>query len=200
MFLSWSLLLPLALVFVVFACGLLSAFLASVFLPASGAVDACALGSALPRFGLTAGCGSSDSVVAGWLAGAAGCGARGRAAVRRRTAPGRSSTMAVMWLVRLKMLKRRPMARGWPRFNIGPGSTRMSLITRSSRTRLKLFSAFACAERITLATSRAADLGMNEQATSASDTGRLRSVRATSRTLRGEVLTHLAFACTSMIT
>ena len=103
-----------------------------------------------------------------------------------------------MWLVRLKMLNSRPMARGWPRFSIGPGSTRISLITRSSLTRLKLFSALACAERITLATSRAADFGMNEQATSASLTGRLRSVCATSRTFRGDVLTHLAFACTSM--
>src|SRR5207253_11284648 len=148
---------------------------------------------------------SSGSVVAGGAAAAraaaaaagvgvglaVGWGARGRAAARRRTTPGRSSTTAVMWLVRLKILNSRPLARGWPRFNIGPGSTRMSLITRSSLTRLKLFSAFAWAERITLATSRAAALGMKEQATSASLTGRLRSVRATSRTFRGEVLTHL---------
>ena len=75
----------------------------------------------------------------------------------------------------------------------------MSLITRSSRTKLKLFSALAWAERITLATSRAAAFGMNWQATSASLTGRLRSVRATSRALRGDVLTHLALACTSIV-
>src|SRR2546428_5292646 len=50
--------------------------------------------------------GASAAGAAGWAAGAgAGRAARGGATGRRRTAPGRSSTTAVMWLVRLKMLK-----------------------------------------------------------------------------------------------
>src|SRR4029077_6068428 len=62
--------LPSARARVVFASGFVLV-LGSPFLPGVAGFDASALGSALPRFGLAGACGSSDSVVAGWIAAAA---------------------------------------------------------------------------------------------------------------------------------
>src|SRR6202171_291217 len=91
----------------------MSGFLASVFLPSAGVFDTGALLSAFAFFGRAGATRSSDSVVPGSRAAAAraaaaaagvgagrlvGCGARGRAAVRRLATPGRSSAMAVVWL------------------------------------------------------------------------------------------------------
>ena len=50
-----------------------------------------------------------------------------------------------------------------PARSVGPSSTKISAISRSSATRSWLFSAFAAAESITFATSRAAPLGELEQ-------------------------------------
>src|ERR1700682_6637034 len=97
----------------------MAGFLASVFLPSAGVFDTGALLSAFAFFGRPRATRPSDSVVAGSMAAAAraaaaaagvgagrlvGCGARGRAAVRRLATPGRSLTMAVIWVGGVEIL------------------------------------------------------------------------------------------------
>ena len=65
----------------------------------------------------------------------------------------------LMWQVFFSIRVARPRARARQRFSVGPSSTRISAIRRSSATRSWLFSALAAAESISLAMSRAAPRG-----------------------------------------
>ena len=73
--------------------------------------------------------------------------------------PRRWSASMVMWLVRLSIRVARPSARGRKRLSVGPSSTMISAIRRSSATRSWLFSALAAAESISLRMSLAAARG-----------------------------------------
>src|SRR5204862_119872 len=123
-----------------------------------------------------------------------------RAGVARAvgTASSRSSTTAVMWQVRWKYWWAMPRLTGRMRFMVGPSSTISAFTTRSSRLRLKLCSALAAADLMTLATSSAACRGENSRKASASATGMPRTASAISRALRGVRRMYFAFAMTSI--
>src|SRR6266542_6280600 len=91
-----------------------------------------------------------------------------------------------------------PRLTGRMRFMVGPSSTISAFTTRSSRLRLKLCSALAAADLMTLATSSAAWRGENSRKASASLTGRPRTTSASSRALRGVRRMYFAFAITSI--
>ena len=78
-----------------------------------------------------------------------------------RSSSGVSATL--MWQVLFSMRVARPRARARQRFSVGPSSTWISVIRMSSATRSWLFSAFAAAESISFAMSRAAPRGENAQ-------------------------------------
>src|ERR1700716_4585524 len=82
---------------------------------------------------------------------------------------------------------------------VGPSSMSSCLMTRSSRVRLKLCSALAAAERIALATSRAACFGENSSMARASVTFIPLTESATSLALRGVRRTNLCTADTSIV-
>src|SRR6202140_5987623 len=112
---------------------------------------------------------------------------------------GRSSTPAVMWQVRWKNSCAMLRLTGRRRLNVGPSSMRTCLSTRSSRFRLKLCSAFAAADLIALATSRAACFGENSSWARASATFIPLTESATSLALRGVRRTNLCTADTSIV-
>src|SRR6202140_2029576 len=88
---------------------------------------------------------------------------------------------------------------GLRRRKVGPSSMRICFSTRPSRLRLKLCSAFAAADLIALATSRAACLGENSSWARASDTFIPLTESATSLALRGVRRTNLCTAETSIV-
>src|SRR5579872_1283794 len=96
-----------------------------------------------------------------------------------------SSTTAVMWQVRWKYSCAMLRLTGRRRLNVGPSSISSCFRTRSSRFKLKLCSAFAAADLIALATSRAACFGENSRYARASVTFMPLTESATSLALRG---------------
>src|ERR1700730_609753 len=112
---------------------------------------------------------------------------------------GRSSTTAVMWQVRGKNSCAMLRLTGRRRPKVGPSSMSSCLMTTSSRVRLKLCSALAAAERIALATSRAACFGENSSKARASVTFIPLTESATSLALRGVRRTNLCTAETSIV-
>src|SRR3989442_2835912 len=104
-----------------------------------------------------------------------------------------------MWQVRWKYSCAMLRLTGRRRRNVGPSSMSSCLSTRSSRFRLKLCSAFAAADLIALATSRAACLGENSSTARASDTFIPLTESATRRALRGVLRTNLWTADTSIV-
>src|SRR5215211_3564388 len=100
------------------------------------------------------------------------------------------------WLVFLSIRVARPRARARQRFRVGPSSTRMSAIRRSSATRSWFASALAAAESISFARSRAAPRVEKASSVRASSTGMPRTWSATSRALRGATRTYRALART----
>src|SRR5262249_29283528 len=79
------------------------------------------------------------------------------------------------WLVRLSIRVARPRARGRQRLRVGPSSTRISAMRRASATSPWCAAAFAAAESISLARSRAAPRGENVSSVRASSTLRPRT-------------------------
>src|SRR5437773_7866147 len=104
-----------------------------------------------------------------------------------------------MWQVRWKYSCAMLRLTGRRRLKVGPSSISSCLSTRSSRLRLKLCSAFAAADLIALATSRAACLGENSRYARASDTFMPFTESATSRALRGVLRTNFCTAETSIV-
>src|SRR5262245_45955662 len=100
------------------------------------------------------------------------------------------------WLVLRSIRVARPRARARQRFSVGPSSTRMSAIRRSSATRSWFASAFAAADSINRDRSRAASLLENASSVRASSTGMPRTWSATRRALRGATRTNRALART----
>src|SRR5216110_1453495 len=104
-----------------------------------------------------------------------------------------------MWQVRWKYSCAMLRLTGRRRRYVGPSSISSCLRTRSSRFRLKLCSAFAAADLIALATSRAACLGENSRYARASDTFMPCTESATSLALRGVLRTNFCTAETSIV-
>ncbi len=100
------------------------------------------------------------------------------------------------WLVLRSIRVARPRARARQRFSVGPSSTRMSAIRRSSATSSWFASAFAAADSINRDRSRAASLLENASSVRASSTGMPRTWSATRRALRGATRTNRALART----
>src|SRR5258708_613615 len=104
-----------------------------------------------------------------------------------------------MWQVRLKYSCAMLRLTGRRRWSVGPSWMSRCLITRSSRFKLKLCSAFAAADLIALDTSRAACLVENSRTAKASVTLMPLTESATSRALRGVLRTNLCTAETSIV-
>src|SRR5574341_1550212 len=105
----------------------------------------------------------------------------------------------VMWLVRWRMRKARPMARGWIRFRVGPSFTYASRTTNRSTSRAPWFCcALARAERRTFSTMRAACFLVNRTSIKAwlMFLPRIRST--TKRAFRAGTRTNRAIALASM--
>src|SRR3954454_7358472 len=99
-----------------------------------------------------------------------------------------------MWLVRLRIRKARPWARGRKRFRVGPSSTYAWLMNRSRRSRFLLCSALAMALASTFATGSLADCGAKRRTSSASSASMPRTRSMTRRHFIGVVRTKRACA------
>src|SRR5215470_10978505 len=99
-----------------------------------------------------------------------------------------------MWLVRLRMRKARPWARGRIRLSVGPSSTYALDTMRLSGSRARLFSALAIALARTLATGALAACGANRRTASASCAVRPLISSTTLRALVGVTRTNRARA------
>src|SRR4051794_5055299 len=99
-----------------------------------------------------------------------------------------------MWLVRLRIRKARPWARGRNRLRVGPSSTYAWLMNRSRRSRFLLCSALAMALASTFATGSLADCGAKRRTSSASSASMPRTRSMTRRHFIGVVRTNLACA------
>jgi hypothetical protein len=107
-----------------------------------------------------------------------------------------------MWQVRFLIRATRPRARARQRFSVGPSSMTAVATTSVSPWRPWLASAFATADASTRSISRAAARGVNARTARASGTLRPRMCSATTRALRADVRTHLAWArtvCVSVV-
>src|SRR5436305_8191212 len=91
----------------------------------------------------------------------------------------------VRWLVRLRILVARPIARGLNRLIVGPSSAVIDLTYRSSPTSSWLFSALATADSSSLLQSRATVRGVWERIARASSTVLPRMWSQPSLALRG---------------
>lgn len=100
-----------------------------------------------------------------------------------------SSSTMVIWLVRLRIMVARPMARGVKRFKVGPSLTYTLLTTSVSTSISPLFSALATADLSSFLTTSDATRGVKAKRVSASPTGFPRMRSATNLTLRGAILT-----------
>src|SRR3954468_14691984 len=103
-----------------------------------------------------------------------------------------------MWLVRLRIRKARPWARGRKRLRVGPSSTYAWLMNRSRRSRFLLFSALAMALASTFATGSLADCGAKRRMSSASSASRPRTRSMTRRHFIGVVRTKRACASAAL--
>ena len=153
------------------------------------AVSATAAGAAAfvarLRFGFSVG---SATAVASEATGALG--ASGASTARSRI---------VMWAVRLRIRIARPRARGCQRFIVTPSSANASATTRDSSSRPWLLTALAIADSSTRRMSSAAWRVAKRNWTRASATGNPRTCSSTTRALRADVRTHLAWARTSPV-
>src|SRR5436305_5087351 len=103
----------------------------------------------------------------------------------------------VRWLVRLRILVARPIARGLNRLIVGPSSARTALTYRSSPTSSWLFSALATADSSNLLQSRAIARGVRARIARASSTLFPRMWSHTNRALRADERTYFACARTT---
>jgi len=101
-----------------------------------------------------------------------------------------------MWVVRFRIRMARPRARGCQRFMVTPSSAVAVAMTRSSAARPWFDSAFDTAERSTSSMSRETARGENVRIAVASATRLPRIFSSTTRALRADERTALAWART----
>src|SRR5439155_26221437 len=101
-----------------------------------------------------------------------------------------------VWHVRFLVRATRPRPRARQRFKVGPSSTTAARTKSASPSSPWFASAFATAEASTFSTSRAAARDVKASTARASGTLRPRMCSATTRALRADVRTHLAWART----
>src|SRR6266446_5121879 len=111
---------------------------------------------------------------------------------------GASTSVTVMWQVRLRIRATRPRARARQRFMTGPPSTYVALTYSRSSAMPWFASAFETADCSTFCSTPAASRDVKARTARASGTLRPRMCSATSRALRGDIRTYLACARTSL--